>query len=158
MRVSTLAKQIAQAEGASHAEQCESAVAGLLHDIGILVLLENEPARYQPMWRSSGGDERVLAELEREAFGATHGELGALILMLWSLPDAVVKAVAHSHNVQRPNDGDLPLTSRAVLAAEWLLDSSADVEAPESLLPLPDDGLVQWHALRDQVAVQNLAF
>jgi HD-like signal output (HDOD) protein len=158
LRVSTLAKQIAHAGGASHAEQCESAVAGLLHDIGILVLLENEPARYQPMWRSSGGDEQALAALEKEAFGATHGELGAMILMLWSLPEAVVQAVAHSHSVQRPNDECLPLTSRAVLAAEWLLDTGVDVEVPESLLPLPDDTLVQWHALRDQVAVQSMGF
>ena len=99
----------------------------------------------------------MLAQLERDAFGVTHGELGALILMLWSLPDAVVKAVAHSHAAYVPDDSVLPLPSRAVLAAEWLLDNNPTGDTPDSLLELPPDTLAQWRDMRDQVALQNLS-
>lgn len=156
LRVSTLARQITQVEGGDRQAQSQSAVAGLLHDIGLMVLLENEPARYQPLWQQSGGDEAALANMERSAFGVTHGELGALILMLWSLPREVVDAVASSH---RPNTGidELSLTSRAVLAAEWLLDGhvAEDTEAlPTSLEDLPDGTLTRWREMRDDLASQ----
>ncbi len=156
LRVSSLARQIARLEGGDMSLQSVSAVAGLLHDIGVLILLENEPARYQPLWRESAGNEQTLARLEVETFGVTHGELGALILMLWSLPEGVVQAVADSHACTASED--LPLASRAVMAAEWLLDQASEVVVPGNLAAVPEDTLARWHVARDEVATQSLAF
>ena len=97
IRVSKLARKIARLEGGSREDESLAAVAGLLHDIGLMVLLQNESARYQPIWQETGGDETALAARERETFGISHGELGAIILMLWGLPQPVVNAVAGSH-------------------------------------------------------------
>ena len=36
-----------------------------------------------------------------EIFGATHAEVGAYLLGLWALPDAVVEAVAYHHAPRR---------------------------------------------------------
>lgn len=156
MKVSSLARQITQLEGGSRADQSTSAVAGLLHDIGLMMLLENEPARYQPLWHRSGGDEAELARMERETFGVTHGELGALVLALWTLPEAVVQAVANSHAAAQTG---LSLTCRAVLAAEWLLDSSGSLrpdpaETPMALGELGSGQLDGWLAARDELATQ----
>ena len=122
--VSKLAGELAKHEGASRTEVGLATVAGLLHDIGLMVLLENEAARYQPLWQAAVGNETALVSLEREAFGACHGELGAMILSLWGLPGEVVNAVSNSH--LPPSGGDafseLDAASRAVIAAEWLLD------------------------------------
>ncbi len=156
LRVSSLARQITRLEGGDLNLQSVSAVAGLLHDIGMLVLLENEPARYQPLWRQSAGDEQTLARLEVETFGVTHGELGALILMLWSLPESVVQAVADSHAVAATDD--MSLASRAVMAAEWLLDQTHEDITPEGLAALSEETLTRWRVARDEVATQNLAF
>ena len=88
--------------------------------------------RYQPLWRRAAGDEAQLVELERAEFGICHGELGALILTLWTLPVDVVRAVEHSHSA---NAVDLPLVSQAVLAAEWLQGAGAGEVDPATLSP-----------------------
>jgi putative nucleotidyltransferase with HDIG domain len=150
--VSQLARQLARLEGANHQIQSECAVAGLLHDIGLLILLENEPALYQPLWLRCNGDEFILADLERDTFGVTHGELGAMILKLWSLPDTIVNAVADSHTLVYPGHEEMPLASRAILAAEWFLDNGVKPEAPASLTEIGDAKLLRW---RDEY--ENLA-
>ena len=153
LEVSKLARDIAKAEGGSRAEQNSAGTAGLLHDVGLMVLLQNESARYQPLWRRAAGDEAQLVQLERAQFGVDHGELGALVLMLWTLPADVVLAVAHSHGHQA---GVPALASRAVLAAEWLLGPS-DVPfdaagAPPALTrvatPAFAESLQRWQHLR----------
>lgn len=162
MQVSLLAREITRMEGGNRNDQSQSAVAGLLHDIGLMVLLENEAARYQPLWRRSRGDELELAAMEREAFGVTHGELGALILMLWNLPDPVIDAVANSHapaEVLNREGKKLSLTSQSVLAAEWLLDEAGSrslSEAPHALELIPADKLENWKLLRDELASEML--
>ena len=163
MQVSLLAREITRMEGGNRNDQGQSAVAGLLHDIGLMVLLENEAGRYQPLWRRSRGDELELAVMEREAFGVTHGELGALILMLWNLPDAVVDAVANSHapaEVLNEQGKELSLTSQSVLAAEWLLDETGNrslSEPPHTLDLVPADKLENWKLLRDELASEMSA-
>lgn len=115
--VSELARSIVRAEGGNRAQQNSAAMAGLLHDIGLIVLFQNEASRYHPLWRRAAGDETQLAALERDEFGVSHDELGALILTLWTLPVEVVHAVEYSHGW---DSADMPLVSRAVFAAEWL--------------------------------------
>ncbi len=156
LQVSSLAKQIAALEGADRTAQGEAAIAGLLHDLGIMVLLENEPAQYQPMWHKAAGDESRLAELEREAFGTTHGELGALILKLWSLPEAVIDAVAHSHTVDHIDAPGLSVQARAVLAAEWLLASSG-ADVPEPLESVDQGVLASWQGECERVLSSGLS-
>ena len=64
-RVSSLARQIAAMQGANRNQQSACAVAGILHDIGLIVLLENDPSTYQQLWKESNGDEAKLAEMEQ---------------------------------------------------------------------------------------------
>ena len=119
-------------------------MAGLLHDLGGLVLLTNQPGDYQALLRAAP-DEASLVELEREAFGMGHDELGAHVLSLWGIPDAIVDAVA-SHHRQRVARSDI--AGAAVALAEWLLlarDDRCPVEATRA-------ELVSWTA-----AVQDLA-
>lgn len=149
-RVSELARQITRSEGGDRHAESQSAVAGLLHDIGLMVLFENEAARYQPMWQQSGGDESVLAQMEYETFGFTHGELGALILMLWCVPEEIVDAVANSHapaGVLSIPKQPLTLTSRSVLAAEWLVNREhreGTDDIPAELAGTSEASLASW--------------
>jgi len=159
--VSELARQISRIEGGDRHEVGHSFIAGLLHDIGLMVLLQNESARYQPMFQKSGGDESELARMEGETFGITHGELGALILMLWNLPAAIVDAVADSHASSEHNGSSgqtFPLPSRAVMAAEWLLDRKLPRDAdslPSPLSGTPEASLHNWFEARDQLVSRN---
>ena len=73
--------------------------AGLIHDIGKLVVSHALDADNQELIRElveRGG--RSLLEAEQEVIGADHAEVGACLLRKWKLPDVLVEAVANHHN------------------------------------------------------------
>ena len=121
LTVSALAQHVAIQEGGDRLTINTAGVAGLLHDIGELILLTNVPDIYYPIIRSFAGDEDALLAREVEHFGVTHAQFGSYVLSLWSLPDAVVEAVALHHDCSQHAGTDAPLTNRAVFAAERFL-------------------------------------
>lgn len=122
LTVSALARHIAAEQGGDRDIINASGVAGLLHDLGGLVLLSNLTSEYHGVIRRAGGDENQLWRLEQEQFAAAHPEIGALVLELWNMPDLVVEAVALHH--QPPGQaGSLP--ARALSMAEWLVNEYA---------------------------------
>ena len=121
LMVAALARHIATEEGGDRLVVNTAGVAGLLHDIGQLTLLSNVPELYQSMLRRAGGNENTLLEMEREQFGVGHPELGSYVLGLWSLPDAVVEAVAQHHNGTADEGHAVSLVNTAVFSAEWVL-------------------------------------
>ncbi|MBI5855797.1 MAG: HDOD domain-containing protein [Nitrospirae bacterium] len=71
--------------------------AGLLHDVGVLVLAANLGEPYQKLLQAAGSSGTPLSVMEREQLGATHAEVGAYLLGLWGLGDGIVEAVAFHH-------------------------------------------------------------
>lgn len=128
-RVAELAGAVAEAE-AGRAAGADARLVGLLHDAGRLVLASQLPEQYQGVLRLVRDDRVALVEAERRVVGATHAEVGAYLLALWGLPDAVVEAVAWHHAPGRcPATAFGPLT--AVHAAEAILapDESGGADA-----------------------------
>jgi HD-like signal output (HDOD) protein len=75
----------------------EAYTAGLLADVGVLILAQYQPKTYLPAYESCAhGPELVLAE--RELFDVAHPELGARFLARWDLPRPIVLAVATHHD------------------------------------------------------------
>jgi HD-like signal output (HDOD) protein len=72
-------------------------VAGLLHDIGKLVLAENLPMKYYSAMTLAAQKKIELYEAEERIFGATHAQVGAYLLWLWNLPTPVIAATAYHH-------------------------------------------------------------
>lgn len=82
----------------THGKLAEEAfVAGLLHDIGLLVLASELPQAHQQVVSMLQTGSTSLAEAEREVLGVSHEDLGAYLLALWGLPHAIVEAVAFHH-------------------------------------------------------------
>jgi putative nucleotidyltransferase with HDIG domain len=93
------ARRIAEAEDLGTQRANEFFTAGLLHDIGILILASRFPedyARTLEINRHSGGE---LEASEFHVFGATHAEVGAFLLALWGIPEPVVQAAAYHHGI-----------------------------------------------------------
>ena len=91
------ARKIAQAEQADRAIVEAALAGGLLHDIGMLLLLTSLPERYQEALTLFATQEYSLMEAEQETLGTTHAEVGAYLLGLWGIPTPVIEAVAFHH-------------------------------------------------------------
>jgi len=76
---------------------------GLLHDIGKLVTNEFMTRQSSLAMRQKIAEGRSIVEAERDVLGTDHSEVGAALVYLWRLPDAIVEAVGlHHHQVLQP--------------------------------------------------------
>jgi HD-like signal output (HDOD) protein len=89
-------------------------VAGLLADIGQIVLLMTRGQEWRECRTDSKLYERPLHEVEQERFGVSHAEVGGYLLGIWGLPYLLVEAVANHH---RPNRILAPLYSPSAITA-----------------------------------------
>jgi HD-like signal output (HDOD) protein/ActR/RegA family two-component response regulator len=87
--------------------------AGLLLDIGLLVLASQEPEYLGDVLLAAEREGRPLHEIELDRKGITHAEIGAHLFALWGLPHAIVEAVAHHH---RPLRSPLPAFDTVAVA------------------------------------------
>jgi hypothetical protein len=103
-------------------------VAGLLHDIGLMVLLSVEPQRCVAML-AKVGDPAIgfSAEVERDAGLPPHARIGAEVCRRWGLPAEWV-ALVGAHGLVHPLDVPAPL--RATAAALELGHQVAERTAP----------------------------
>lgn len=84
--------------------------AGLLHNLGTLVLATRFPAEYAavPAWRAAHPD-AGLADAERAVFGVDHAQAGSALAAHWKFPQAIQDAIEHQH---RDNAAGLALAVR----------------------------------------------
>lgn len=117
--------------------------AGLLHDTGKLILWRGMEDRYAPLVHEADEDDVKLTALEEDALGTNHGRIGAYLLGLWGLPDAIVEAVAYHHDPQHLNvDGFCTTTAVHVGDALSICERS-----PQASPPLSNDHLQRIGAL-----------
>ncbi len=92
-------------------------LAGLLCDVGQLVLASNAPERLY-VTAAEAQQAGVPAHVaEKSTWGATHAEIGAYLLGLWGLPFQVVDAVAKHHAPERQAGEHVGLPQLVWLAA-----------------------------------------
>ena len=92
-------------------------VAGLLCDVGQLVLTVGAPERQYVTEAEAAqrGVPQHVAELS--TWGATHAEIGAYLLGLWGLPVQIVQAVADHHAPARAASDHFGLAQLVWLAS-----------------------------------------
>ncbi|GAO37370.1 hypothetical protein SCT_2791 [Sulfuricella sp. T08] len=75
--------------------------AGLLHDIGIMVLDVCAHERFAVAWQNTqGGDGDRLIQAERATFGFDHAELGAEVARRWKFPSAIEDAIRYHYQTE----------------------------------------------------------
>jgi len=71
--------------------------AGLLHDVGKLVISSFLAERIEALRRELAAGDRSLIACEQELLGADHAQIGAELGLVWNLPQEVVQVIAYHH-------------------------------------------------------------
>lgn len=128
-------------------------VAGMLHDLGRLVLYLTLPERCKDVLYITGGDEWILADTENEVIGFNHTEVGAELFKSWKLPEGLqtVARFHHQPGQAKDHEHDVAIVHIALAVARghlvgfeiqemlWAIDPAAWSTTgltPEELAPL----------------------
>jgi HD-like signal output (HDOD) protein len=120
MKCADLARTIMRRDRAEVAETEDAFTAGMLHDMGKLMLADGMPTEFAQSMELAARENLSQVEAERAVMGADHAGLAAYLFGLWGLPASIVEAVAFHH---APEQSDLkrPSALTAVHVASALL-------------------------------------
>lgn len=79
-------------------------LAGLLHDIGRLIMFKEVPNEISAAIIKARESQQLLYIVEKEILGFDHAKLGAMLLKDWKLPPQLVESTAFHHNPRRSTD------------------------------------------------------
>ncbi|MFO0556247.1 MAG: response regulator [Polyangiaceae bacterium] len=159
IRIANLAKRFIT----TSPEREAAFTAGLVHDLGKLVVAIRFPEQFARITRRASTAPMPYHEVERAHIAATHAELGGYLLGVWGLPFEIVEAVGYHHEPMLalgPNSN----TDLSILAAVHTADSLFGIVTcgePEERLDrifLERAGLLQhlpeWRRLTEEEAAR----
>jgi HD-like signal output (HDOD) protein len=88
----SIAKQI----GSNEKEECF--IAGLIHDLGKLILCQYLPNEFNHALQHCSENNQLFYESEKKLFDSTHQEIGGFLTERWNLPANLQNAVKYHHN------------------------------------------------------------
>lgn len=113
-----VAQEVASISGRVNPQ--EAYLAGLLHDIGLVMI---DQYLHKPFRRVIDGlsADAPVYEVERDTIGFDHAELGEYVAVQWQLPKHLTDAIGHHHH---PGDYDGPNGNmvHTVTLSDWLCD------------------------------------
>ncbi len=112
----------------------EAYVAGLLHDVGLLIMDQFFPEDFASIQQEMEADAVPLYQAELKRLGLDHGGVARLVLRRWQLPTQVIAGVAAHHSPAECAIGAEGL-ARMVWAAEALCAAAG--------LDLPQEGVAE---------------
>lgn len=151
------ARRLMELQQGGKARAEEAFVAGLLHDVGRLAIAANLADDYQEAVLLAQRENVALVAAERQVLGACHAEVGAYLLGLWGLPDAVVQAVG-SHHEPAAADPD-EFTVLVCVHVANVLEHERHSQAPAGKPAALDRELLErldlWRCLADWRAARD---
>ena len=93
-------------------------LAGLIHDIGIILLDQHLHPSFVEIVEQVSADTPLLT-IERENIGFTHSDLGARIAQKWRFSEAAVSAIRFHHDAHR-YDGESQQIVQSVQVANFI--------------------------------------
>ncbi len=157
--------------------------AGVLHDIGKLMMLDTAGEQYHNLVEQSLGQPDTLHVLERQAYGFDHSVLAAHVLKAWNIPDPLPKLVSWVHQPTRAYETSSTISGlvQAIRFADALVyamaggatiddvpelskhEAASYLDIPEAqlgamwpeLMALRDRTLKQHHGIEEDAATKN---
>jgi HD-like signal output (HDOD) protein len=132
------------------AAQQDAITAGLLHDIGQLVLIADDRGWWRRLTEQAQDRQMPIYRVEEEDEGITHATVGGYLLCLWGLPDGVAEAVAHHHDPLVVPGAALDAVA-AVHIADVLAHEVQQNAEDRTPAPALDDGYLDQLEVRSQL-------
>jgi HD-like signal output (HDOD) protein len=137
-------------------------VAGILHDVGKLILAWKLPGRFKMLQAQAAEERCPLYKVEERQYGFSHAEIGAYLLGLWGLPYIMVEAVALHHGSNRvPHECFDAVTAVHVanllahelepLSPEVALGNDTEANQEELRALVGEEDLAAWRAMAAEI-------
>jgi len=108
-------------------------VAGLLHDIGRLILVQNAPRQMQSAFQIAESEDLPLYEAERQQLGFDHTEVGEYLAQKWNLTAALKRMIRCHHEPEREQP---EMDSEIIYVANFIVTALKTGTSGEDKLPL----------------------
>jgi putative nucleotidyltransferase with HDIG domain len=137
----------------------EAFVAGMLHDVGKMVILMQHPEAYHCVCEEAAAAGRHVHEVENERFEFfTHTSVGGLVVRKWNLSDTLAEAVRYHHDLDRsiPESIINPNLACLVALANALVHHVQSSEGNQGLQAIADCAYARRLQV-DELALNRLA-
>ncbi len=129
LRTAILARLVARAAGGCNPETLF--LAGMLHDLGVLVIYQQDPELALAIGRQIDEHHQLRDQAEREVLGFDHAEVGALLVEAWGLAPELAELVHSHHQYQLAREH--PRSSQILALANLLASDDGELEEPDDI-------------------------
>lgn len=130
--VAQLARYCCREKHLPSAQAEEAFLAGLLHEVGRLILVESYPDLFQTACEDARARQSALVPCLLETFKATPAQISAYLLELWGMPGEVISAVSQQDQPDQSTPGF------SLAAALYVANHIAAKKSPADPFPLPE--------------------
>lgn len=129
-------------------------LAGLLHDIGRLVLVVTHPRTFAEITRWRTRQDSLMLDAERAVLGFDHTQIGSELCRHWHIPDSIADAVERHHRVRAAAPKVAADMADAVHVANVLAHALDLADDPDAVVPPPE--AAAWQRIGLGLGAQDL--
>lgn len=98
IQVGNYTRVLARHESLSERQISDAFTAGIMHDVGKLMFAANLPQEYKQVVDITNNDGMSDWEAEQQIFKTNHAVVGAYLMRLWGISDAITETIAFHHS------------------------------------------------------------
>ena len=120
--------------------------AGLIHDVGKVMLDEHISERKDEFKELLKNGETTFLEAEKEIFGFDHAEIGSEVINIWGLPEVLSSAITYHHT---PSNSEEDKLAHIIHLADFISVTGGSETGVEGVLYEMDEGTMEFLSLED---------